>query len=494
MILNKYWANKDISVTSAGVEKYVLAETLEELDVGAYTKLDPRGWTPLMLAVALNRYDIVKAMTAKGSGVDITKGWMDLDARVLARSLPLKNRFMMLELIVGDRSDLLGPAETANACKNFATMKSAIEAGADDNCLNYFSWKGEFADYDTIRVAVEKLENSRLEVFLEENALDRNAKLFEAFWNGLKNDSKSSEINLTQKISYLSSFGFELDDPKKLDYAITPWGDCLKGTSPIRDELIGSIIRNGTLVNVNKLENYNGSPAGGEEAPILIALKNNKLNVVKLLLNHRYFNANSAEIKGAEKESKERVLDLDNPKYFNDKNEENLMHLAIAHIKDQEKLIEIIDLILKTKNSVKYPTKTDFLNKVSFYSSTCDNVTVPFKEGPISMMYECKSGWTPLMYALILRKDRVANHLANLGADMEFKGKLNYCAQYIINRRCEVYRQHLDRLSKPKPLPPPGPTPVDPTERNLEKIKYIEAMVEHISKILNESVVNSIIL
>lgn len=499
--LNKYWANKVVlpkstASSSEELEKYVLAETLEELDVGAYTTLDPRGWTPLMLAVALNRYEIVKAMTVKGSGVDITKGWMDLDARVLARSLPLTSRFAMLKLIVGDRSDLLGPAATANVCKNFKSLKLAIEGGADENCLNYFSWKGGSVDFETISVAVEKLENSSLEVFLEENVLVSNAKMFEAFWKGLKNDSKSSEINLTKKISYLSSFGFELDNPKKLDYTITPWGDCLKGTSLIRDELIGSIIRNGTLVNVNKLENYNESPAGGEEVPILIALKNNKVNVVKLLLNQRYFNTNTTEIKGAEKESKVQLLDLDNPKYFSDKNEENLMHLAIVHIKDQEKLIEIVDLILKTKKSVTYPTKTDFLDKASFYSSTCDQVIVPYKEGSISMVYECKSGWTPLMYALILRKDRVANHLAKLGANLEIKGKLDYCAQYVIGRRCALYKLHLDRLPKPKPLPPPPtpapapPAPVDPTERNLDKIKYIEAMVEYISNILGESAVN----
>lgn len=230
----------------------------EDIDLGNFSKMNPVGWTPLMLAVAMDLYEIVQYFIEKPLGkgeerIPVNKFYKTpdgVDARVLARRLPADIRFPMLDLIKGEN-----PNFKTNTCDAFGTMKRAIEGGATSDCLNFYSWKSEVHDKETIEVAVAKLDSEHLKIVLAESTIAHgNNDIFRSFWNGLKQDTTSNSVALQFKISLLAEYGLRFDLKSQFPDSPTPWYQILSQPTGFRVELLEAMIVSPRLYNMKSIK------------------------------------------------------------------------------------------------------------------------------------------------------------------------------------------------------------------------------------------------
>ena len=106
------------------------------------------------------------------------------------------------------------------------------------------------------------------------------------------------------------------------------------------------------------------------------------------------------------------------------------MHYAITWIKDESNLIDIINALLKLKPG--------FLNSQSV-TLVQNAVSYKLNESDVRYSMVKRSRWTPLMYAVLMRKNRVAKHLISKGADKNIKGMDDVSVDEIIQKRCIAY-------------------------------------------------------
>ena len=270
-------------------------------DIMEYCGINPIGWTPLMLAVSLNRKELVTRLLSVDGINRFIVAAGEVDVKVLARLLPLKFRFEMLKQMKFRIAD-----PSYEHCAAFTTYKDAIRSRPeDDKCLQYHSWNFGVANDAAAVAAVSYLSPTRMKSVLSEwDPINKHIQNGKKLWNALKISGNSSIEDLKQKLVILTSdYGLHLDDVFQFQPRKTPWQEILEGTTEgISDNLIRAVLKNTEQFDVNKL-------SGNASHPFVVAMEHNNSRVIKLLLETRA-------------ETKIKVMG-----FFNERNQENLMVL-----------------------------------------------------------------------------------------------------------------------------------------------------------------------
>lgn len=380
-------------------------DTKGKVDMKECFGIDPIGWTPLMIAVSLNRIEMVQIlMESEEIDVDVNINVKvgDSDVFSLARRLPVEKRREMLSLLKGKAANLLQPENC-----DFVDFKGAINSTASSECLNYFLNRN-VVDMETFLLAVSYVNNFQFfkEILKEsEHFFKTDKTIHKAIWAALK----SSDTSITEfktKISTLISFGFKIDDRKfhvTADEEMTPLEEAYRN-SELNTELALGVVMNSSQIN---------SIEAIQKAPIVLAMENNRVNIVKYLLK------NAMEL-GLNYE-----IDCNEEK-------ENLLHYAISWIENEEVLIKIVDLLLELNS--------EFLNQQSG-SLVKNEISYDLEGKEVKYSMIKRSKWTPLMYAVMMRKNKVAKHLIAKGADREIKGWDDVNVDEVIKIRCDAYNR-----------------------------------------------------
>jgi hypothetical protein len=376
--------------------------TIDFLDIKEIKNINPIGWTALMVAVEFYRVEMVKIILAVADTNVLIKAG-NVDAFTLARRLPDEKKRVILPLLKAKLKNVAAPA----SCAGFTNLKGAIEKGASNDCLTFFVNK-ETMDLNILTVAVTYLTDITIlnEILAEsENIFKTERGIHKKLWTAFKQDTKSESIeNYQAKLTKMVSYGFKFEERNVYvdnSGGMTPVEEaCIK--SEVNENLALALILSSSTIN--KLQ-------GRNEAPITLAVKNDRVKIVlHLLMNARKLNLNYEIDCNAEKE--------------------NLVHFSITWIKNEDCLIEILRTLLILK--------PEYLNTQS--SNLVQNTT-SYKLNEVDVNYTMfkRSRWTPLMYAVMMRKNKVARFLAGRGANKAIKGLDNVDVNEIIEKRCAAY-------------------------------------------------------
>lgn len=389
-------------VSSPGLHiNYLWEKKKLAIDIKEIMNIDPIGWSSLMVAVEFNRVEMIKKLL-ESSNINLNIMAGNVDVFVLARRLPEAKREIILPLLKAKLRNL--PTPTAYA--SFADLKDAIVKGAASNCLTFHLNKGTM-NADTFLAAVTNVTDMAIfnEILAEAEKLIRsNRGIHKQIWTALKADVKSGTMEkYKEKIAKLVSRGFKFEE--RLFHV-----DNSGGKTPIEESLTDANVKH-ELALAAILNSTNINVLEGRSAPIVLAVKNDRAIIVKYLLS------NAA------------ALGLNFDVMCNEE-KENLLHFAITWIKDEAVLIEIIDILLRLKPG--------FLNS---QSTTLVENAVSYKLNRFDVRYSMikRSRWTPVMYAVMMRKNTVAKHLISKGADKNIKGLDNISVEEIIQKRCRAF-------------------------------------------------------
>ena len=385
--VNRRWENKGVRT-----------------DIQNYRTINPIGWTPLMLAIEFNRVEMVRVLL-EVSGVDLNAKVADFDAIDVARFLPVSLRETMLDLL---KKKFKNSTVTVSG-QIVDDFQRAIEGGASVAVLEQFLRK-EKVDLNVLKSAVSHLtdENILIKILREaETILMTDPSIHKILWSALKLDKRTKTADgFKKKIKHLIDFGFKFDERR---YHVTAEG----GMTPLEEAYKNVNLDPELALGIVKCSKQVKTLEANEKAPIVLAIENQRVNIAKYLL--------------------ENAVDLDLD-YEMDCNEEkeNLMHYAISWIESESDLKEILDLLL-TLNP-------EFLNKQSV-SIVKNDVSYDLDGKVVKYNVLKRAKWTPLMYAVLLRKNEVARHLITRGADRRIKGWDGVDVDEIIQIRCEAYKK-----------------------------------------------------
>lgn len=430
--------------------------------------LNPPGNPPIAFALALNNISAAKIILEGSSQADILALAQKAPfLRRLAYTLPLQSRSQVLNLL-----QATVPAwKDANTCKPHATLIAAVAAKAPETCLHYFYWKGGEITEAFLVEAIASLNITDLKDALSEAASALIApapqssifnyvassisnvfsssissvlssaiygttenSTHQSIWQAIKKRAKFGTIDdLVDTFALLVEFDFTFDNPTAFPDSLSPWREVLEGKiTTTKTSLLSSsqstltvatplnLLKAMTLtspfmVDVNRLTGFPESP------PILHALLSKNYTVFSDLL--KIHEDCSMNIQGD----------------FDSAHQENLLHLAIRHMPDNATLIEVVTYL-----TTKFP---HILNKPSFVASV-NSITYTKGAKKINYVLHKRSGWTPLIYAVFLRKNLVAKHLVNaLKADKTtVKGSDGLSLTQVIETRCKAYQDHVISL------------------------------------------------
>lgn len=186
----------------------------------------------------------------------------------------------------------------------------------------------------------------------------------------------------------------------------------LASASASQDEVI-------TLYDPNSVDAH-------EEPPVIIALNAQNSVLTKLLLENAV------------------TANFDYKQIYGPFEQENLFHKVIMLIDDEDAAIELLGLLHSKWNGfVNSPSNISSKNKVKY---VVEGRTVEYK-------ITKRNKWTPLMYALALRKNKIAKYLVNdLGAEKSHEGLDGINTKEIIDIRCAAFKTSppMDEASKTK--------------------------------------------
>lgn len=416
-------------------------------DVFEYYGIQPVGWTPLMLAVSLGRENMVRSLLSLSDVKMVDENSREVDAKTLARSLPHNSRINILKMLktsINNGCDL--------KCRNYYSYEEAIiESPEDEKCLNYHSWREGTADRGAAQAAVIHLTPARMAIVLREwdvREEDGENSVMRLLWKALKEDTKSNEFELKLKITLMAGlFGMTLDHRDSYTPDATPWADILSSPTA-RVELVKAVLANASMFDVNEVDGHGSS--------LIYAIKHDNARVIKKMLEMR----NGLH------------LEIDDP-FNSDAHGENLLHLAIIHAKTDRALAEIVEDILRVK--------PEYLNKKSFQTSQnwASYHIRGFTTEPISYKFDRRSGWSPLMYALALRRNKTAALLVAKGADLYQKGLDGISTAAIADGRCGAYLQFYEALE-----PASEPEKIDKAKLKEDK-KKVKNIIRAIAEDIN---------
>ncbi len=383
-------------------------------DVKNHFGINPVGWFPLMLAVGLSRIHMINVLLTVNNA-----GWIanfnDIDAKILARSLPLVHRIPILDkfhFILGNDAD--------ETCKSYKSYAEAIsKRPTDEICLNFSSWRYGTANDAAAEAAITHLKPNFMTVVLREWDYigKRNGDIMLLVWKGLKNDKKSTEQEFKEKFSILKALlSLQLND-SSLFFA---------GKAPFYEVLSSDFLNeNLSKAFINIYSNSTVDDNSNTPSPIILAMKNNNSSGVINFLDTYKREPTSENLR----------------KRFNSNHFETLSHMAIIHMADGADLIKVMEHLIKIDEKF-------FLEEPSFVAS--QNRTSYKINGTHEVGYEIdkRMYWTPLMYALALRKNKVANRLLELKANTNFETDEKASPTYIAKHRCDAFITERNKLTQ----------------------------------------------
>lgn len=390
--LNRPWARKDLKGT---------------IDVKAHFNIDPVGWCPLKLAITLNRYEMASTL------INHPKFIRYNDVKSYARGLPLAQRIPMLKMFrfTWPESEDKTKVDT---CRTYKTYAEAIKNAFDDEtCLNKHSYKHGLADDAAVEAAVAHLTPDLMNVVVREwDTTDKSDEaILTVLWNGLKKDVKSSVDGFKSKFNILEAFyQKKLNNSGLFKTTKAPYLDILS-----EDFTNQKLFRAFVTTYTTSTDNFREYMENDQAAAIISLLTAYSKN----------------------EQSMEKISARYNGMHY-----ENLAHLAIFSMTDEDKLIEVMKKLIQINKK--------FLNETSFAASinSVKYKIVQSHEHVVEYSIPDRMGWTPLMYALALRKNKLAKFLIDNGAITKYKNRSALDAKGIANQRCSAFKNVEARLNR----------------------------------------------
>ena len=402
--------------------------------------IKPIGWTAVMLAVALNRTGLVQQMAQSGK-FNFEASCKGLTASMLIMRLPDNERVAMLKAFGRAMPELQG----------YPTLLTALANGVkfDINVLRHYLATYDYGnaqpqsalelfrslvDPNAILTAINKLSPEELDMFfdtispLSEQAI---ANDLMGFWKELKKLPSDYEAKKVEaKFVTLLRYKFRMNAASNADTP-TPFIDLINHGAPdINLHLLEIVLQSLTSINDAGFRITDGS----NENLLLTAFKAQNITVVNWILDRH--------VKlGLELDTKKiKRLPDEVP------NGEGYIHYAIRLIDSEEELIKIVKKLIRIKGRYLRERSLIAIKNYHSYPLINNGATV----GTVSYAIHRRNKWTPLMYAVAFRKDRLAKKLIKWGANLNTEGMDHIRVDEICSIRIEAFKEaYNDLLNKP---------------------------------------------
>ena len=449
----------------------VSAEFRDQAPMGD-ERVDLEGWTPVMLAMALGRENIVDKMVQSGK-FRLDDGHKGLTPYMLMMKLADDKRVAMLKKFGKKNENVYGRYRNLKAAFDArvrytpAMLRHFIKTIDTNRVTSANEIFKKLVNIDTILSAMLTQAPADLDEFLDDISPLSDALISAnnmLIWNKLKAmPAGANAETIKNGYAVLTRNGFRID-MKMVDGDRTtcPFIDFIENSNGVNVNLVDAILKslknvntaglggNGQ-VNLELIPTSASSASTGESAESVadVDADNDLVSAIEINSNESLLisaikHQNITLINRILADHEELKLEWDIKKIQRlpeeASYEEGYIHYVLRYIQKHTDIEPILNKLIEINNRCVNQKSCIFQKNVHEYSFRCEGEEL----GPIKYEITERLKWTPLMYAVFYRKDEDAKTLIRNGARFNDQGRDGICVKGICARRALAFKHFYD--------------------------------------------------